>query len=379
MRAMVHRRQWLAWSMLVAWHAKGRAQPSPGSLPNPSPPQARAGHVLRFPEDFGAHPAFKTEWWYITGTLRPAEATTATAPPSFGFQITFFRRRIDAAQGSTSRFATHQLVFAHTALTDLQAGQMQHDQRIARTGFGLANATPGDTGLTLRGWHLRRQGPATQSRYDSHIAARDFTLALRFDQTQPLLLQGQAGYSQKGPSPTNASHYYTQPHLAVTGTLSRQHQDTRVQGQAWLDHEWGEAMLPPEVVGWDWLGMNLLDGGSLTAFRLRRADGGTVWAGGSLRRPGQPSRAFAPGELRFTPTRWWTSPATSARYPVQWQLDVAGVRHELKARLDAQELDSRHSTGNVYWEGLSELLDAQGRVIGSGYLEMTGYVTPIQL
>jgi predicted secreted hydrolase len=47
--------------------------------------------------------------------------------------------------------------------------------------------------------------------------------------------------------------------------------------------------------------------------------------------------------------------------------------------LDDQELDSRTSTGSIYWEGLSDLLDAQGRRVGRGYLEMTGYAAALKL
>jgi len=47
--------------------------------------------------------------------------------------------------------------------------------------------------------------------------------------------------------------------------------------------------------------------------------------------------------------------------------------------LDAQELDSSRSTGAVYWEGLSDLLDASGQQLGRGYLELTGYARPLQL
>ena len=379
-------------------HQAGRAddaatpdQSSRSAPPPPDAPLIRAGTPLRFPQDFGAHPAYRTEWWYLTGQLQPqappptptqkqpASPASPASPPSYGFQITFFRTRVDAARTSHSAFATHQLVFAHAALTDLQQGKLLHDQRIARAGFELADATLGDTHVTLRGWQLQRSGPATQSRYTSHVAARDFTLDLAFTQTQPLLLQGQAGFSRKGPKPINASHYYSQPHLAVQGQLQHEGRTLAVQGQAWLDHEWGETLLDPAAVGWDWVGMNLHDGSALTAFRLRRRDGSTLWAGGSLRRPGQATRTFQSDEVRFTPQRIWASPATAARYPVQWQIDVAGTRYQVRARLDQQELDSRQSTGGVYWEGLSELLDAQGRVIGQGYLEMTGYVAPMSL
>ncbi|KGM40474.1 hydrolase [Aquabacterium sp. NJ1] len=373
-------------------HQAGRAddaatpdRPSRNAPPASAAPLIRAGTPLRFPQDFGAHPAYRTEWWYITGQLQPqaqtqtASSNTPASPPGYGFQITFFRTRVDAARTSHSAFATHQLVFAHAALTDLQQGRLLHDQRIARAGFDLADAAVGDTRVKLRDWQLQRSGPAAQSRYTSHVAARDFTLDLAFTQTQPVLLQGEAGFSRKGPNPINASHYYSQPHLAVQGQLQHHGHTQAVQGQAWLDHEWGETLLDPAAVGWDWIGMNLHDGSALTAFRLRRQDGSTLWAGGSLRRPGQATRAFQPDEVRFTPQRIWASPATGARYPVQWQIDVAGTRYQVRPRLDQQELDSRQSTGGVYWEGLSDLLDAQGRVIGQGYLEMTGYVSPMSL
>ena len=125
--------------------------------------------------------------------------------------------------------------------------------------------------------------------------------------------------------------------------------------------------------------MNLDDGGALTAFQLRRADGSALWAGGSLRSAAGALRVFGADEVRFTPLRRWTSPATQAHYPVQWRIETPAGRFEVQARLDAQELDSRASTGTVYWEGLSDLLDASGRRVGRGYLEMTGYASPLRL
>jgi predicted secreted hydrolase len=43
-----------------------------------------------------------------------------------------------------------------------------------------------------------------------------------------------------------------------------------------------------------------------------------------------------------------------------------------------QELDSRATTGAVYWEGASRLFEGD-RLVARGYLEMTGYVEPIRL
>lgn len=334
---------------------------------------ALSPRVLQFPRDHGAHPELRTEWWYLTG-----HAQTATGR-AFGFQVTFFRSRVDGTQGMQSRLAARQLLFAHAAITDVQAGKLWHDERLARWNGapgGAADASLQDTDVRLSGWSFQRQAEG----YTTHITGDDLRLDLRAETTQPLLLQGHQGLSRKGPDAAQASHYYSQPQLVVSGSLGLQGQRFEVTGRAWLDHEWSEALLHPEAVGWDWIGMNLDDGGALTAFQLRRADGSALWAGGSLRSPTDAlPRVFAPQELRFEPQRHWTSPRTGARYPVEWRLHSPAGTHTVRAQVDDQELDARASTGNVYWEGLSQLLDGSGQPVGRGYLEMTGYAQRLRL
>ncbi|HET9643967.1 MAG TPA: carotenoid 1,2-hydratase [Burkholderiaceae bacterium] len=330
---------------------------------------------LRFPEDHGSHPDTRTEWWYVTGRL--------DTDPWCGFQVTFFRSRTDVPADHPSRFAAHQLLFAHAALSDLSQRRLLHDQHIAREGFGIASAALGDARVKLRDWHMeRRQGPQgsvwlAQAWSDT----AGFALDLRCEATQPVLLQGEHGFSRKGPSPNQASHYYSEPQLQVSGRIVRKGRGQAVTGTAWLDHEWSETYMAPEAVGWDWVGMNLLDGSAFTAFRLRRRDGSTFWSSGSWRRAGGATEVFeGPAAIRFTPGRRWTSPATGTTYPVQWQVATPVGEFEIRALLDAQELDSRSSTGAIYWEGLSELLDARtARRVGLGYLEMTGYSSALRM
>ena len=337
---------------------------------------------LRFPRDHGTHNETRTEWWYLTGHAKTEIGRT------FGFQVTFFRSRVDAAGPIQSRLAARQLLFAHAAISDLQGQQLLHDERIARwngepplqTERGVF-ARVDDMQVVLRDWFIERD---TTGVYRTSVSGDGFGISLRATPTQALLLQGDRGFSRKGPDPSQASFYVTHPQLAVQGALTVSGQRLTVTGRAWLDHEWSEAILHPEAVGWDWIGMNLDNGDSLTAFELRRADGSAVWAGGSYRTLASSAdplgaRAFAADEVRFTPRRFWTSPLTRARYPVEWQVDTPSGRFTVRALLDAQELDSRSSTGTVYWEGLSELLDAQGQRVGRGYLEMTGYAQRLVL
>jgi predicted secreted hydrolase len=344
-----------------------------------APARAAAGTPattpVAFPRDFGAHPESRIEWWYVTGAL-------AAAARTWGFQITFFRAATGIAGAEASAFRAGELVFAHAAVTDLAQRRLRHDQRLARSGFGIAAASPSDTGLVLRDWRLEREGAGGPSRYRARAASE--TAAFRFDlalaATQPVLLQGERGVSRKGPDAAQFSLYYSEPQLAVRGTLELDGgAPAAVAGTAWLDHEWSDSLLAADAVGWDWIGMNLDDGGALTAFRLRRSDGSTFWAGGSHRPARGATRDFAPAEVAFTPGRRWESPATQASYAVEWRVATPAGTFTVRALLDNQELDSRASTGAVYWEGLSSLADDTGRVVGRGYLEMTGYAGRLRI
>ena len=354
----------------AAWPARNAATAVPTAAGN----AGNAVGPLNFPADFGAHPASRIEWWYATGALHAGAR-------QFGFQITFFRTATGVAAASGSRFAASQLLFAHAAVTDLEQRQLRHDQRIARSGFGIASASEDDTALVLRDWRLLRD-PGSAGRYLARASSEraGFAFELSLAPTQPLLLQGVAGLSRKGPRTEQASRYYSQPQLAASGRLAIDRgAPFEVTGRAWLDHEWSDALLDANAVGWDWIGMNLDDGAALMAFRIRRADGSALWSGGSHRPVGGPTRVFENAEVVFTPGRVWASPATRARYPVDWQVATPVGRFAVKALLEAQELDSRASSGAVYWEGLSQLFDARGAPVGRGYLEMTGYAARLVL
>ncbi len=397
---------------------------------------------LAFPRDFGAHMNFGIEWWYVTGFATSQQR-------EFGFQVTFFRSKVPGTQALKSRLAARHLVFAHAALTDVQGRKLWHDQRIARTGSGAApsagpsadmSANPNathrpaistpealgtgaaseqDTAVSIGNWELRRtsspalppdaravpahalhtpRAPHTfASAYQAQVRSHSFSLDLTLNTTQPMQLHGPGGLSQKGPGAAHVSQYYSQPQLAVNGSLRLQgqrfdiaanlvseaspasHTIDRPGNRAWLDHEWSDTMLPPGAAGWDWLGMNLFDGSTLMAFQMRDAAGQPLWDGGSFRAPGHAPYLFTRGEVRFQPKRHWKSPASAATYPVEWLVRTPADFYTVKPLLDAQELDSRRSTGILYWEGLSDLFDSHGRHVGRGYLEMTGYARPLSL
>ncbi len=340
---------------------------APASAADDYPPVV-PGRALAFPRDRGSHPDFRTEWWYVTGWLADASG----AP--YGVQVTFFRNRPRVAEDSRSAFAPRQLLFAHAALADPRLGRLRHDQRMAREGFGLAGAAEDDTRAWIDDWSLAFVDGA----YVATIGARDFTLRLSFAPTQSPLLEGESGFSRKGPEPRQASYYVSEPQLAVRGSIAVDGRETAVSGTAWLDHEWSSEYLAPSASGWDWTGINLADGGALMAFRIRQRGGGTLWRGGSLRSKDGGTRVFASNEIKFVPARTWRSPRTGVSYPVAMTVRAGERNYELRPLIDDQELDASASTGTVYWEGAVRAL-SEGAEIGRGYLELTGYGAPLRL
>jgi predicted secreted hydrolase len=114
------------------------------------------------------------------------------------------------------------------------------------------------------------------------------------------------------------------------------------------------------------------------AFRIRSADGQALWQHATLRDANGKLRAVSPDAIRFTPLREWRSPRTGARYPVAMQIDMGDIRWRLTPLQDDQELDSRQSTGAVYWEG-AVTIERNGKPAGRGYFEMTGYLKALKL
>ena len=324
------------------------------------------GIALTFPRDHGAHPAFRTEWWYATGHLKTASGK------ALGFQLTFFRSRTGIGESNHSRFTPSQILFAHAAIADPALGRLRHDERSARAGFGVAAKTDA-LDIALEGWTLRMD--AQQIR--AHIPARDFTLDLMLTPSRAPLLQGDRGFSRKGPEPKQASYYVSLTQVAVSGSTIVDGKRESVSGIAWFDHEWSSEYLAADAAGWDWLGANLDDGGALMAFRMRNKTGGVLWAGGTRVLADGNSSALGKDDISFTPLRTWRSPRTGANWPVAMTVRAGAETFELRPWMDDQELDSARSTGIIYWEGAVDVLKGPTQ-LGRGYLELTGYAKALR-
>ncbi len=302
------------------------------------------GRAFAFPRDHGAHPEFRTEWWYVTGWLEGP----------LGFQVTFFRARPGVDERNPSAFTPRQVLLAHAAIADPRRGRLVHEERAARAGFSLAEAHTARTDVRIDDWRLALEG----ERYHARIAGREIDLDLGLV-ARAIVLQGDHGFSRKGHRAEEASYYYSRPQIEVAGRVNGR----EARGIAWLDHEWSSAYLAPEAAGWDWCGINFRDGDSLMAFRIRAKAGGVH---------------YAPEGVSFEVLRTWTSPRTGVTYPVSMLVAAGRRRIRLEPLMEDQELDARRSTGTIYWEGAVRAFEGNNET-GRGYLELTGYWKPMKL
>jgi predicted secreted hydrolase len=125
------------------------------SLPRTYPAASRATRLV-FPRDHGAHPEFRTEWWYVTGALD-------TAQGEVGFQLTFFRSRPGLAEDLASPIAPSQILFAHAAVTP-PGKPLLHAERAGRANLGAGFSTA-DCDVHVGAWSMRRSGAGTGEQF----------------------------------------------------------------------------------------------------------------------------------------------------------------------------------------------------------------------
>jgi predicted secreted hydrolase len=331
---------------------------------------------LRFPEDHGAHPGYRTEWWYYTGNVE------SDGGERFGFQLTFFRNQISPPGSERSWPEPHsawraqQLYLAHAALSDISGKHFYHAENTARGALGLAGVDQdeGATTVFLENWSAM----LAPSRQTIHATADQFALDLTLTPAKEPALHGESGYSLKGATPERASCYYSFTHLDARGTVAIGGQQFQVNGLAWMDHEFSSSPLDPDLAGWDWLSLQLSNNSELMIYLLRRSDGTYSSASsGTFVDPEGRAAHLDREDFSVEVLDHWKSPRSRARYPSRWRVTVPALQTALTIRpnLEDQEMETPESTRITYWEGsVSVEGTSHGRLVsGNGYVELTGY------
>ncbi len=331
--------------------------------------RATEPRTFSFPDDHGAHPDFRNEWWYLTGNLTSADGH------QFGYQFTLFRSAITPDDPDRqSDWATRQLYMAHFALTDVQANTFHASERLSRGAVGLAGVTTEPFRAWLDDWEIAGDNPPP---FRLRAGTDALGLELELTSAKPTVLQGDRGLSRKGREPGNASYYYSMTRMPTRGVVVSGLKTYAVQGSSWLDREWSTSALEPSQTGWDWFALQLSDGRDLMIYQLRLEDGAVdPLSSGTIVSMDGTSERLGSSHFSIETLDWWISPATRIRYPAAWKILVPTEQIELTVtpRLADQEL----SLSVVYWEGAVQVRGSSNNraVTGDGYVELTGYGDP---
>jgi predicted secreted hydrolase len=323
-----------------------------------------------FPEDHGSHREFQTEWWYYTGHL------TGEAGERFGYELVFFRHRLDPGGGLSATFPDWEpaeIYPAHLALTDESGRRFRFHQKVERAFGGMAGADSNDLRVWCGAWRAERKGSA----HHLTAAADDISLTLQLVPLKPPVLHGEAGISRKGPQSGQASYYYSLTRLATSGVVTIGGKSLGVTGASWMDHEFFSSRLDTTLVGWDWFSLQLDDGSEIMLYRLRGRTVREDWPSGTFVLPDGRARSLGRGDFTLESRSNWTSPTTGVTYPARWTVRVPSLELvvDVVPTLPDQELDTRSSTGVIYWEGSATISGTRSgkAVTGRGYVELTGY------
>jgi predicted secreted hydrolase len=309
------------------------------------------GKQFIFPEDHGAHPDYRIEWWYVTANL------TGPDGAEYGLQWTLFRSAL--APGEANGWKSPQVWFGHAAVTS--ATSHFATERFARGGTGQAGVTAQPFAAWIDDW--RMEGDS----FDNlRLAAtgKDFAYGVAMQAKGPLVFHGDKGYSIKS-AKGQASYYYSQPFFAVEGTITMPEGDIPVRGTAWVDREWSSQPLSQDQAGWDWFSLSLDTGEKLMGFRLRNAEGDPFTSATWIAADGS-ATPYGDGKLVATPLE--TSRVAGREVPTRWKLTL--VDRRLDVTVDALNTQAWMDLSIPYWEGPVHVI---GSHPGKGYLEMTGY------
>lgn len=354
---------WL-WAFLVLLAVTGSAS-GDGWAP------AEGSRRWSFPRDHGAHPEYRTEWWYFTGLLQDGQGR------AYGYQFTIFRRGLRKKDPSeTNPWTVRDLYAGHFALTGISAGRFAYGERISREGPGLAGWSMERFGARLLDWSMEAEGDSFRLR------ARDggIEISLSLQAAGPPVLHGEGGLSRKGEAPGQASWYYSLPSMASSGTLRAPWTEgsVSVEGTTWYDHEFGSNQLSRDQAGWNWFSLRLDDGSALMIYLLRRTDGSPEPASsGTLVFPDRSWLHLKGESISLRVLGRWESERSGADYPSRWLIEIPDerIRLHVGSVLPDQELETDDSTGVTYWEGaVSGEGKRKGRPVrAEGYVELTGY------
>lgn len=323
-----------------------------------------------FPSDNGAHPKFRTEWWYFTGNLISKEGKR------FGYQFTIFRNSLSPSKNDTgSDWRSNQIYMGHFTLTDIDNNNFYYFERFSRDGNKLAGVEVDPFKLWLEDWSVTETEKGNYEFPKVIISAndKDVNIKLTLELAKPVVLQGEKGLSMKNKETGNASYYYSATKIKTYGSINVSGKEFIAEGFSWLDREWSTSALSEKQKGWDWFSLQFDNNVEIMYYQIRNKDGSVeTSSSGSIVLPNGLKENLKPEDMILKQTGEWKNKDNKI-YPSGWTLNIPSRKIELTITPAVKNQELNVSV--KYWEGsvLIEGTFGGDKIKGSGYVELTGY------
>jgi predicted secreted hydrolase len=310
--------------------------------------------VVQLPNDEAPHDS-GGEWWYYTGTL------TAEDGQRFGIETVIFHVPGERVVLPVDAWAVHYAILKESDGTFL---------------YSQANGVSRWADLTYEGGFSILTSLVAMAGFEGHdqiwaqMADGNYALDLELTDQRGPILHGLGGYISYANNSLH-SFYYSRPRMQAVGTLKIDEQTLPVTGEFWFDRQWGRDIVNP-FQSWDWFSLRLNDGSDVMLFVFQKT-ALPLFEGTYIPSAGEPI-PLSDKDVTITPTDAWTSPNTGITYPVAWEIKIPpqDLVLTVKAVANDQELDTRTTTFNIYWEGKCTITGTRAGqpISGSAYVEL---------
>jgi predicted secreted hydrolase len=316
------------------------------------------GYDITFPFDHRSHPEYAVEWWYITSNLIDKQNR------SYALQWTLFRFASDT---QSTPWANAQQYMGHVGLRDGE--QAWFEERFARGGVGNAGvstkASTAPFNAFIDNWQWLAQSSEMFPSFLEFTINTQVKVRLDFTTDKPFVKHGEQGFSRKLRNSEQASYYYSQPHIEVSGILELPSGTVEVTGNAWFDHEWTSQYLSPLAQGWDWFSIHFDDGAKLMLFNMRHEQDEDYWSGTLITTSGEVVH-LSESDIQGKVTK--QEKVEGRLLPLYWSIQLP------KQQIDIQIAPMQTKQWNPgifsYYEGGTVI---SGSHSGVGFIELTGY------
>lgn len=331
---------------------------SPPSTPDYAVPATKDHYqqeilTVLLPQDSIHHNA-PIEWWYFNGHLADV------AGNEYSYHFTTFQTERDLDEAYPQLF--------HLSWNDHQTNTVYH----AEKSYQQYRQLPEDyIDFQVSTWQMKE----TATHFELYFDIPQYSIELALDKNKKPVLHNGTGFVDM--KQAGQTYYYTYSSLKASGQIIGPDSTKPVEGTSWMDHQWGDFLTDQEI-GWDWFSLHLSSSEELMIAYVRNKETHEfITSYGTHIDKNGDSTHLHPENFNLDPKQFWTSPKTTARYPITWGLEIPSMN--LKLDISAVTTDSEFSLENAlvpaYWEGS---IKAKGTmqdapISGYGFMELVGY------